>query len=178
MGGVCTMGMIQSFRDLRVHQGAFRMAMEIFELSRGWPREERYELTSQARRSSRSVCACIAEAWRKRRYPAAFVAKLNDAETEASETRLWLDFALACGYLNAAEHRRLDGEYDALIGQLVRRMRQADDWAIETGGPVPQHRQGRGSPPPVREPEASYTPIPSSPHPLIARIPAAKAALR
>lgn len=154
--------MIQSFRELRVFQAAFRLAMEIFDLSKSWPGHERFELTSQIRRSSRSVCACITEAWRKRRYPAAFVAKLNDAETEASETRLWLDFALACGYLSTAEHGRLDNEYDRILGQLVRMIRQADDWAVEKSERPTGSRPARSGPPlTVTAPKAGH---PSSPH--------------
>lgn len=158
------MATIRSFRDLRVHQGAFAAAMRIFEVSKAWPPTERYELTDQIRRSSRSVCGCIVEAWRKRRYPAAFIAKLNDAETEASETRLWLDFALACGYMSAPDHRRLDDEYDAVIGQLVRMIGQADNWAIEEPGRSSDSRRDpRGSPGTTRDPEHSPS-DPPSPH--------------
>src|SRR5580765_5998776 len=86
--------------DLDVYQKAFEMAMEIFELSKGFPREETYSLTDQIRRSSRSVCANLAEAWRKRRYQAAFISKLSDSEGEAAETQVWIEFAVKCGYLN------------------------------------------------------------------------------
>ena len=160
------MGLIRSFRELRVFENAFGAAMEIFELSKVWPREERFELTSQSRRSSRSVCACIAEAWRKRRYPAAFIAKLNDAETEASETRLWLDFALACGYMSPGDHRRLDGRYDTILGQLARMIAQADDWAL-TASPADApdasspHQPTTTKEDPRPEPSAART-IPSS----------------
>ncbi len=134
------MGLIRTFRDLRVFKAAFAAAMRIFALSKAWPAEERFELTSQMRRSSRSVCACIAEAWRKRRYPAAFVAKLNDAEAEASETRVWLDFAAACGYLTPTEHRRLDEEYESILGQLVRMIQQAPSWALDESHTSSPHR--------------------------------------
>src|SRR4051794_8220680 len=87
-------------RDLKVYQRAFDSAMRIFAETKHFPREETYSLTDQIRRASRSVCANIAEAWRKRRYEAAFVAKLNDAETEAAETQVWLEFATACEYLS------------------------------------------------------------------------------
>ncbi len=91
--------LIQSHRDLKVYQKAFVGAMQIFELSKKFPIEERYSLIEQIRRSSRSVCANLAEAWRKRRYELAFVAKLNDCEAEAAETQTWLDFAVKCQYL-------------------------------------------------------------------------------
>ncbi len=90
---------INSHFDLEVYKRAFAAAMRIFELSKGFPPEERYSLTDQMRRSSRSVCANIAEAWRKRRYPAHWVSKLSDSEAEAAETQTWLEFAVECGYL-------------------------------------------------------------------------------
>ncbi len=94
---------IQSHHELEVYQLAFEAAMQIFELSKRFPVEERYSLTDQVRRSSRSVCANLAEAWRKRRYEAAFVAKLNDSEAEAAETQTWIEFAVKCNYLGLAE---------------------------------------------------------------------------
>ncbi len=124
------MGRITSFRELDVYQEAFRLAMEIFRLTRTLPSEERFELVPQIRRSSRSACANTAEAWRRRRYPAAFIAKLNDVETEAAETRVHLDFALACGYLEREWYRELDLAYDALIGRVVRMIDSADSWTI------------------------------------------------
>lgn len=84
---------VQNYTELKVYQLAFTSAMRIYELSKKWPTEEKYSLTDQIRRSSRSVCGNIAEAWRKRRYPAHFVSKLSDADTEAAETEVWLDFA-------------------------------------------------------------------------------------
>jgi len=85
--------------QLEIYRKAFETALVIFELTRKFPREETYSLTDQIRRSSRSVCANLAEAWRKRRYEAAFISKLNDVEAEAAETQTWLEFALACGYI-------------------------------------------------------------------------------
>jgi four helix bundle protein len=93
------MEIIKSHRDLRVYQKAFENAMDIFHLSKNFPKEELYSLTDQVRRSSRSVCANIAEAFRKRKYPKAFSLKLNESEAEAAETQNWLDFALECCYL-------------------------------------------------------------------------------
>jgi four helix bundle protein len=88
-----------TFRDLIVYKKAFELAMDIYETSKGFPKEERYSLTDQIRRSSRSVCACIAEAYRKRRYVAHFISKITDSDMENSETQVWLDFSLACSYI-------------------------------------------------------------------------------
>lgn len=101
------MAKINSHKDLEVYQMAFEMAMRIFELSKQFPKEETYSLTDQMRRASRSVCANVAEGFRKRRYKLHFISKLSDAETEAAETQVWLDFALACHYLNVEEHQYL-----------------------------------------------------------------------
>lgn len=90
----------QTFRDLTVYKKAFDLAMEIFQVSKKFSSEEKYSLTDQVRRSSRSVCSCIGEAYRKRQYKAHFVSKSSDADMENTETRVWLDFALACEYLN------------------------------------------------------------------------------
>src|ERR671932_639892 len=106
---------IRTHRDLLVERRAFQAAMQVFRLSGGFPREETYSLTDQIRRSSRSVCACLAEAWRKRRYEAAFISKLSDVEAEAAETQVWLEFAVSCGYLTKAEAGKLYQEYEAVI---------------------------------------------------------------
>ena len=103
---------IRSYKELRVYQAAMDAAMRIFELSKNFPPEERYSLTDQIRRSSRSVCANIGEAWRKRRYPAHFVSKMSDSEGEAEETRVWIEIAQRCQYLTTAEAERLDRTYD------------------------------------------------------------------
>jgi four helix bundle protein len=91
------------YNKLTVYKKAFELAMEIFELTKNFPKEERYSLTDQIRRSSRSVCASIAEAYRKRQYPAHFISKISDADMENSETQVWLDFALSCEYLNSED---------------------------------------------------------------------------
>jgi four helix bundle protein len=123
---------IKDFRELRVYQMAFDAAMNIFNVSKKWPVEERYSLTDQIRRSSRSVCANIAEGWRKRRYPASFVSKLSDADTEAGETLVWLEFALKCGYLNESNYNDLIEKYDYICGQLVTMINQSDRWCKNT----------------------------------------------
>ncbi|MBI4671815.1 MAG: four helix bundle protein [Chloroflexi bacterium] len=119
---------IKTHRDLEVFQMAFKASMDIFELSKAFPKEETYSLTDQARRSSRSVCANLAEAWRKRRYEGAFVNKLSDSEAEAAETQVWLDFALACGYLAEENYKGLYQQYDFILGKLVNMIRQSDQW--------------------------------------------------
>jgi four helix bundle protein len=119
---------IRSHRELDVYKMAFKAAMNIYELSKIFPIEERYSLTDQIRRSSRSVCANLAEAFRKRRYPKAFAAKLSDSEAEAAETINWLDFSKACKYLTKREHDLLCETYDNIIGKLVNMALKPDDW--------------------------------------------------
>lgn len=124
------MGDIQCRKDLKVYQSAMDVATKIFELTKSFPSDERFSLTDQVRRSSRSVCANIAEAWRKRRYQAAFVSKLSDAESEAEETRVWLEFAWRCGYLTESTVNRLDEQYDKILSQLVNMICHSDKWII------------------------------------------------
>jgi four helix bundle protein len=121
---------IQGHEELDVYRLAFEAAMQIFEVSKGFPREETYALTDQIRRSSRSVCSNIAEAWRKRRYEAAFVSKLNDAESEAAETQTWLRFAVKCGYLSPEVGRELHQTYDHIIGKLVNIIFNPTPWIL------------------------------------------------
>ena len=120
------MGNIRHFRELDVYKLAMEAAMEIFEVTKGFPAEERYSLTDQVRRCSRSVCANIAEAWRKRRYLAAFISKLSDAEAEASETEVWLELAVRCGYLNQAKSA------EHILGKLVNMLSHPEQWTIHT----------------------------------------------
>jgi four helix bundle protein len=122
---------INSFKELRVYQNAMDTAMRIFEATKSFPREEKYSMVDQMRRSSRSVCANLAEAWRKRRYRAAFVAKLSDAESEACETQVWLEFANRCGYLDTSLCAEFDGLCDQIIGQLVKIIQEAVKWLIK-----------------------------------------------
>ena len=95
---------MSTFRDLKVYQKAFKLAMDIFEVIKSFPPEEKYGLTTQIRKSSRSVCSSIAEAYRKRKYPAQFVSKSTDADMENSEIQVWLDFSLSCRYINRKTH--------------------------------------------------------------------------
>jgi len=109
---------IRHFRDLLVYQRAFRAAMRIFQLTKTFPAEERFSLVDQIRRASRSVCVNIAEGWRKRRYEAVFRNKMTDSMQEASETQCWLEFSLACEYINQATFDELSVEYEEIIGML------------------------------------------------------------
>lgn len=111
-----------------MYRTAFDAAMQIFEVSKKWPAEERYSLTDQIRRSSRSVCEQVAEAWRKRRYPAHFRSKLTDADSEAAETQSWLEFAFRCGYITQEQFSSLDAVYKSISGGLVRMIDQSDQW--------------------------------------------------
>jgi four helix bundle protein len=116
--------------DLEVYQRAFAAAMKIFELTKTFPAEERYSLSDQIRRASRSVCANLAEAWRKRRYEAAFLAKVNDSESEAAETQTWLQFSVECRYITRETGRELYREYDSISGMLVRMINKPEKWLI------------------------------------------------
>jgi len=122
--------LVKTYRELDVYQTAFGAAMEIFEVAKRFPIEERYSLTDQIRRSSRSVCANLGEAWRKRRYQAAFIAKLTDCQAEATETQIWLEFAVSCRYLNAETGKMLTTRYDQILGQLVNMVKNASTWTI------------------------------------------------
>jgi four helix bundle protein len=109
---------IKHFRDLEVYQLAFSAAMKIFELTKNFPKEEMYCLVDQIRRSSRSVCSNIAEAWQKRQYIGVFKNKITDAMQEASETQCWLDFSLACQYISKEQFEELDNEYKRINAML------------------------------------------------------------
>ena len=122
---------IYTYKELRVYQNAMDGAMKVFELTKAFPSEEKYSLVDQIRRSSRSVCANIAEAWRKRRYQAAFVAKLSDAESEACETQVWIEIAARCAYIDESTRSELDKAYDQIIGQIVRMIEEPEKWLIK-----------------------------------------------
>jgi four helix bundle protein len=121
---------IRRHTDLEVYQRAFKAAMQIFEVTKGFPKEERYSLVDQIRRSSRSVCANLAEAWRKRRYQAAFISKLGDSEGEAAETQTWLQFSVECGYFPRDSAAGLYSEYDAILGTIVHMITHSKDWTF------------------------------------------------
>jgi len=129
-GGELMAAKIKTHVDLEAYRKAFDAAMKIFELTRAFPKEETYSLSDQIRRSSRSVCANLAEAWRKRRYEAAFVAKLSDAESEAAETQVWLEFAVKCGYLKRDEAAALCKVYDQVLATLVGMITHPETWVF------------------------------------------------
>lgn len=110
-----------NFRNLTVYKKSFELAMNIFVLSKEFPKEERYSLTDQIRRSSRSVSGAIAEGYRKRQYPAHFIAKISDADMENSETQVWLDYALKCKYINVEEYKMLISDSEE-VGKLLNHM--------------------------------------------------------
>ena len=113
---------IRSAKELDVYEKAYNLAMDIFQISKSWPTEERYSLIDQIRRASRSVCSNLREAWAKRRFEAHFISKLTDADGENSETETWLDFAKDCSYLNPSIHERLTAEsrqIGAMLGKML-----------------------------------------------------------
>ena len=121
---------IKSYKELRVFQAEMEATMLIFELTKCFPAEEKYSLVDQMRRSSRSVCANLGEAWRKRRYPAHFVSKLSDCESEAEETRVWIEISFRCNYLNKEQTTDLDDRYDKILGQLVNMISNPEKWTL------------------------------------------------
>ena len=124
------MKLVKTHRDLSVYKLSFDSGMKVFELSKSFPKSETYSLTDQIRRPSRPVCANISEDFRKRKYPKSFSNKLNESEAEAGETQNWLDFSLACGYISKEIHRKLDNEYDNIIGMLVNMQKYPGKWSI------------------------------------------------
>lgn len=119
---------IKTHRELKVYQLSFDAGMEVFNKSKSFPKEETYSLTDQIRRSSRSVSGNISEAFRKRRYPKSFIAKLSDAEGEAAETQVWLDYALSCGYISKEIHSALDDKYDHIISMIINMSSKPENW--------------------------------------------------
>jgi four helix bundle protein len=121
---------IKHFRDLEVYRRAFEAAMTIFQLNKKFPPDERYSLVDQIRHASRSVCSNLSEAWRKRRYVAVFKNKVTDSMQEASETQCWLEFSLACGYIEQATFIHLDREYEEIIAMLSSMENKADKFCF------------------------------------------------
>lgn len=124
------MTFVKFHKDLVVYQKAFSAAMEIYTVSKKFPQEEKYSLTDQIRRSSRSVNANITEAWRKRRYEKSFISKLNDADGEVAETQNWLDFAFACAYIDENTYLDLYKKYDEILGMIVSMTVNAKKWTF------------------------------------------------
>ncbi len=124
------MKMLRSHKELNVYQIAFKSSMEIFRITKSFPKDEVFSLTSQIRRSSRSVSANIAEAFRKRRYEKAFIAKLSDSEAEAAETQVWLDYALECEYITIESYSIIFNNYENIIGKIVTMINTSGKWSI------------------------------------------------
>ena len=122
---------INSAKDLKVYQKAYALAMEVYEISKSWPPEEKYALTGQIRRSSRAVCSNLREAWAKRRYDAHFISKLTDVDGENNETDTWLDFAKDCGHLSADDDQRLTNECRAIGAMLGSMLNHPDPFLIK-----------------------------------------------
>ncbi|MBV8276141.1 MAG: four helix bundle protein [Verrucomicrobia bacterium] len=131
---------IRHFRELDVYQEAMSLVMRITELTKGFPSDERFALTDHIKRLSRSICANLAEAWRKRRYEAAFVSKLNDAETDAAETQVHLEIAFRHDHIESGAFEENDDVCDNIISQIVKMIDRADLWVIK---PKPQRRNRR-----------------------------------
>jgi four helix bundle protein len=123
---------IQKHTELKGYKKAQDAAKEVFQSSKDFTKEETYLLTDQMRRSSRSVCANLAEAWRKRRYKASFIAKLSDAESEAAETQVWIEFAVKCRYLDRASGTSMYETYDEILRMLVAMISSPESWIIST----------------------------------------------
>jgi four helix bundle protein len=121
---------IESFKDLIVYQKAYKLAMEIFEVSKKFPKEEQYSLTDQIRRSSRSVTTCIGESWSRRRYIKSFVNKLVDALGEENETEVWLDYSMDCKYIQKETHERILSEYNEVRKMLISMINNSDKWCL------------------------------------------------
>lgn len=121
---------INSAKDLNVYQEAYALAMDIFQISKNWPPEEKYSLTDQIRRASRSVCTNLREAWSKRRYEAYFTSKLTDADGENSETDTWLEFARDCGYLGVPDYERLSEKCSSVGKMLGSMLRNPDPFLL------------------------------------------------
>jgi len=139
---------IRSVRDLAVYRTAFDSAMEIFEISKTFPKGEMYSLTDQIRRSSRSVCSALSEGWRKRRYKAVFLNKLSDAGEECAETQTWLEFALRCNYIDKETFRKLDDCYEHIFAMLANMEKKADSFCrpnSEAGKDKRSRDEGRGT---------------------------------
>jgi four helix bundle protein len=124
------MSKIESFKDLIVYQKAYKSAMDIFEISKSFPKEEKYSLTDQMRRSSRSVTSCLAESWAKRRYEKSFVNKLTDSLGEENETEVWLDYSKDCKYIQKETHERVLSEYDEVRKMLISMINNPDKWCF------------------------------------------------
>ena len=119
---------IRTVRDLKVYRKAFDSAMDIFEITKKFPKEETYSLTDQIRRASRSVCSNLSEGWQKRSYKAVFLNKLTDSAQEAAETQTWLEFSLHCNYINEETFNRVDDSYEHIFAMLHAMEKKVDSF--------------------------------------------------
>lgn len=124
---------IVSHHDLQVYKRSFEAALRVHEMSKAFPKEELYSLTDQLRRSSRSVCANLAEAWRKRRYEAAFISKLNDVEAEAAETQTWIECAVSFKYISKEAGSNLQNNYEEIICTIIGMISHSKSWVLPSG---------------------------------------------
>lgn len=124
------MDRVLSHTDLDIYKASFEMGMEVFNINKSFPKEEIYSLTDQIRRSSRPISGNLAEAWRKRRYKKAFIAKLSDAEGETAETQVWLEYALACGYIEKEIFQQLNEHYNHIIVMIVNMIKKSEKWTL------------------------------------------------
>jgi len=154
---------ITSHRELEVWKEAMDLAMEVFALSKSFPADERFSLTDQIRRSSRSVAANLSEAWRKRRYEAAFVSKLNDSEGEAAETQTHLEIARRCGYISTEKLEALDSRYETLLARIVTMSSQPEKWVLRRNNEEGNWRRGEEGM--GRSGKSPLPPVSSSPCP-------------
>ena len=122
---------IKNYKDLWVYNNAMEAAMKIFEVTKEFPPEEKYSLTDQMRRASRSVCSNIGEAWRKRNNQAEFNDRLNDSESLACASQVWIEFARKCGYIDDDVCQELDSAYDQILGQLFKMIKESDKWTFK-----------------------------------------------
>jgi four helix bundle protein len=122
------MARINSFRELNVYQLARQQARVIFEITQSFPKEEKYSLTDQIRRSSRAVNAMLAESWARRLYVAAFANKVDEALGEAMETQAWLDHCVDCGYITRVQHHEIDAAWQSIGAMLNQMIKKADDF--------------------------------------------------
>ena len=121
---------IRNHKDLRVYQLAYEAALEIHQLTKNFPPEEKYSLTDQIRRSSRSVCTNLAEAFRKRRYPKNFISKLSDSEAESAETEVWIDFSESFNYIDKETHDKLYDKYEHILAMQINIINQQEKWIL------------------------------------------------
>jgi four helix bundle protein len=131
--------------QLDVYKLSVEAAMQIFELSKLFPREETFSLTDQIRRSSRSVSGQISEGWRRRKYKAAFINKLNESEGEAAETQSWIEFSVKCKYVNRKPGEDLHNKYHIIIGQLVNMGNNPDKWILQQTKQIKKESSKLGS---------------------------------